>query len=407
MNLKANDTIVIGMDGGLESAVAAYLLKKQGHQCIGISVIYHEKDEDFNDILSPFLPDELEHIKTICKTLEIPFYATNASELYFEKVVDKVLAARLSGKAYEPTVDRTVVIFETLIEKAKQLGANIVATGHSCKILKNQNTGKLNLFRSNDLDEDDSYYLSKVPYNLLDKIYLPLSELKSEEIIKISKLIPVDFRLDKEQRRVDRLNFMKSNDLYEFINHYTPKVMREEGMIMSYYDSSTIGDHEGLSRYFIGQAEYPIKNKPNTDRDNIVTRIIPSQSLIYIDKRERQYFTHCHIYNFKAEENLNRSLPMDCYVMLEPRGEMHQAKCYFKNNNNLLIEYKDKVNGLCPRGTYAVLYTKKGIGARIIGSGFVRSSGYWDDDHFREIAKTKEEEEMLQEEKPKRKDLGF
>ncbi len=407
MELSNNETIIIGMDGGVESAVAAYLLKKQGYNCIGICVIYHEKDDDFKPILNSFLPDDLEHVKSICKTLEIPFYATNASEAYFEKVIDPILASRLSGKAYEPLVDRTVVILTTLIEKARQLGGKVVATGHSCKILKNQNTGKLNLFRSNDLDEDDSYYLSKVPYEYLENIYLPLSELKSEEIAKIAKLIPTTFNLNKDQRRNDRLSFMKSPELYKLIDYYTPSTMRDEGIIMNHHDSSTIGDHEGISRYFLGQVEYPIKNKPNTDRESVIVKIVASHGIVYADRKDRLFFTHCHVQHFSAEENLNKSLPIDCYVMLSPRGKMHAAKGYFKNNDSLHLEFKDQINGLCPRGTYVVLYTKKGIGARVIGGGFVRFTGYWDDGEFRLMPKTKDEEEQFKEEKAKKKELGF
>lgn len=407
MDIKQGQTIIIGMDGGIESAVAAYLLKKQGYQCIGISVVYLDNDEEFKPIFESFIPDDLEHIKSICRALEIPFYATNASEKFFYRVSKQIVSARLSGNRYEPQVDRTIVLLSTLIEKAKSFGSDVIATGHACKILKNHNTNMLNLYTTNDSREDDSYYLSKVPYEFLKHIYLPVSDLKKDEVLKISKLIPVEFRLDKEKRREDRLNIMKHEELYKYVHKHAAPSLRNDGLIMTYYDSSTLGDNEGIEKYFIGQPEFPIKNKPNLDKESVVSRIVPSQGMIYVDKRNKLFFNHCYLIKFSYEENLNRSLPIDAYAMISPRAELKKCKAYFKNNRCVSIYFKDDIEGLCPRGSYIVLYNKSGPGARVIGGGTVRYSGYFDDDTYRTLPKTKDEEEKVIEDKAKKKELGF
>ena len=396
------------MDGGIESAVAAYLLKKQGYNCIAISVIYLENDEEFTEMFKSFLPDDLERVKLICQALEIPFYATNASELFFDKVSKQIVSARLSANRYEPQVDRTAVIFSTLIQKAKSFNADVVATGHSCKILKNHNTGKLNLFAANDLSEDDSYYLSKLPYDLLSYIYLPLSDLKREEVLKVSKLIPVQFKLDKLSRREERLKIMEHEELYKYIHKHSAPSLRSDGLIMTNFDSSTLGDNVGLEHYFLGQGEFPIKNKPNLDKESVVSRIVTNQGMVYVEKRSKLFFNHCYLVKFSFEENLNRSLPMDAYAMTHPRAELKKCRLYFKSNRCISISFKEDVEGQLPRGGYVVVYNKAGSGGRVIGGGTVKYSGFFDEEgEYRTHPKTKDEEEKDIEEKQKRKELGF
>lgn len=397
------------MDGGIEATVAAYLLKKQGYNCIGVTVIFHEDDSDFDQLISPCLPDDLENIKNICKGLEIPFYATNASERYFDEVVDKMISARLTGKRYEPMVDRAVVIVETLMEKIGPLQAKAVATGHYCKILKNQTTGMLNLYAANDLAEDDSYYLSKLPYKYLEYLHLPLAELREQEVKKISSLIPVNFQLDKEYRREKRLNFMMRESLVPLIEKYSAASLRKDGIVLNYNDSSTVGDHLGIHQFYVGQEKIPLKNNIPTDKESQVLRIVPSQGTVLMEKTHRLSFSHVYLHQFMTEKNLNRSLPIVCYAMLGPRREMLKCLVTFKNNDCVLLDFSKEIEGICVRGQYVVLYNKKGIGARVIGGGVVRVSGYYDDQSkWRVLPKTKEEEEELQDEsKPKKKDLGF
>lgn len=409
MELKSGDTIIIGMDGGIDSTVAAYLLKKQGFNCVGISVIYHEDDMDeHGEMLTPWLPDDLEHIKEICKVLEIPFYATNASDLYFDQVVDKIVAARLAGKAYEPTVDRTTVILNTLLSKRESLGAKAVATGHFCKVLKNQTTGMLNLYRGNDLDEDDSYYISKIDPSLLEFLHFPLAELREQEVEKVAALIPTKFNIDKKERRETRLAFMQSEELKELVEKYSAPTLRKEGIVLNYYDSGTVGDHVGIHQFYLGQVKVPLKGKIPRDKESEVLRVVPSTGTVYMEKTEKIKFDRTYLINFVAEPNLNRSLPMVCYAMLGPRKEVQKCTVNFKNNGAVLVIFENEIPGHLARGQYIVLFNKKGIGARVIGGGIVRVSALLDEGEFRTLPRNKDEEEELDgEEKPKKKDLGF
>ncbi|MDC0255989.1 hypothetical protein OAK75_13915, partial [Bacteriovoracales bacterium] len=160
---KKKQKIVIGMTGGVDSTVAAYLLKKQGFDPIGISFNFYQEDAGKSlqgDSLASCQIVDLGRVQNICETIEIPFYGVNAADIYKEKILDRVLTARLSGIAFTPCVYCNVLKFDLLLEKAKKLGVEMIATGHYAKVVKNIKTGKFMLISANDKENDQSYYLS-------------------------------------------------------------------------------------------------------------------------------------------------------------------------------------------------------------------------------------------------------
>lgn len=408
MQQKASQTIIVGMDGGFESAVTAYLLKKQGLSPIGVAVTFHESDPEFKEITSCFTPDKLENVKAICDILEIPFFATNATDSYFDKVVEGVLASRLSGNYYHPNSDRVRVILETLISKMSSLGASLVATGHYCKILKNQKTGICTVHRSNDIGEDDSYYFSGLEQDIIEKVIVPLSDLLQSEVVKLSKLIPYEFSFNKEVRRQERHDFMMLDELKELVEKYSSEKLRKEGQVVNYYEGNVIGDHLGIHQFYIGQKKIPLKLKAQMDKELVVSKIFPSGGVIYLDKQSRISFTHVYAKKFSSEKNLNKSVPLKVYCMLAPRGQTYECQISFKNNNFVFVKFNEKIEGFCPKGTKIVFYNKVGASAKILGSAVVQSSGFMDEDEqYLTMLKSKSQEEETAENKQKKKDLGF
>ncbi len=155
------------MTGGVESTVAAYLLKKQGYRCIGIGLQLFADGEEAGPFADVAVLD-LNKIKGICNYLDIPFYAVNAADIFTDKVLDPLVGRVLSGQTFEPLVFLNSVLLEVLLEKAKKFQTTLVATAHYAKVLKNQKTGAFELMVANDLEFDQSYSLARLEQKHLE-----------------------------------------------------------------------------------------------------------------------------------------------------------------------------------------------------------------------------------------------
>lgn len=402
---KQKGTVLIGMDGGLESTVAAYLLKKQGLNVIGLGIIFHEYDYESFKIWNP---GDLEKVKAMCDQLEIPFYGTNVSTLFYARVMEPVVSTKLAGESFEAIIAWNKVLIETLLEKSKQLNADFIATGHMAKVFKNQKSGIFSLLAPNDLESDETYGLSRLSQPELSKLIFPLSEIKNSEAVKIAKLLGVNFLKDNKKNKELRKNFFYSSDFVEIVEKFSPSTLRKEGTVINYNDESTMGEHNGVHLYHLNQSEVQIKGSTQVDKNLHVIKIYPGKQLVYLDYIEKHYYTHCRLMRFSHDPTMDLSKPIKCYVQVGPNQDKLPCLLFFKNNRTVVVEFETEIKGQCPRGGYQVFYNKKGIGGKVIGSGVVRHSGFFDDNgEFRTLPKSKIEEEIIGDDDNKKKAPDF
>lgn len=399
-------TVLIGMDGGIESTVAAYLLKKQGLNVIGLGIVFHELPYKS---LTVWSPQSLESIKKICNQLEITFYGTSIYSLFYSRVLEPVVSTRLAAEQFEPVIAWNKILIETLVEKAKLVGADAIATGHKAKVFKNQNTGVFSLLAPADLANDETYGLSRLSQDELSKLVFPLSEIKQTEILKISNLLGIKFVKDDAENKKRRKTFLYNKYFDEVVEKFTAKSLRKEGRIINFRDGNTLVEHDGVHLYHLNQDNIVGKKDTPIDKTLKVVRINPRRQDVYVDYPEKYFYTHCRLMRFSHDPSMDLSKPLGCYVQMESSGAKVPCKLYFKNNRAVVVEFEEEVTGVCPRGGYLVFYNKRGIGALVIGSGIVRSSGYFEDGEYRKYPKTREEEESFDEEaqKPKKIHLEF
>ena len=402
---KQKGTVLVGMDGGLESTVAAYLLKKQGFNVIGLGIIFHEYDyESFKT----WNPADLDKVKAICTQMEIPFYGTNVSTLFYARVIEPVISTKLAGENFEAIIAWNKVLIETLLEKSKQLNADFISTGHMAKVYKNQKNGVYNLLAPNDVTCDETYGLSRLSQPELSKLVFPLSEIKNTEVEKISKLLGVTFHKDNKTNKELRKNFFYSSDFVDVVERFSPSSLRKEGTVINYNDESTMGEHDGVHFYHLNQSDIQIKDSVQVDKKLQVIKIYPGKQLVYLDYIDRHFYTHCRLMRFSCDPSMDLSKPLKCYVQVGPNTEKISCKLEFKNNRAVVVEFEEKMNGQCPRGGYQVFYNKKGIGGKVIGSGVVRHSGFFDDENvFRTLPKSKLEEELSKDQETDKKGSEF
>ncbi len=177
--------IVVGLSGGVDSSVAAYLLKEQGHEVIGVFM------RNWNDA-SVTLEDECPWVEDsndallVAQKLGIPFQVIDMSELYKERIVDYMFAEYEKGRTPNPDIlCNREVKFEVFLETALQLGAEKVATGHYARVSKDEKG--FHLWEGKDAHKDQSYFLCQLNQYQLSKALFPIGELEKSEVRTIAK----------------------------------------------------------------------------------------------------------------------------------------------------------------------------------------------------------------------------
>lgn len=385
---QVSKTVLIAMTGGIESTVAAYLLKKQGYKLIGIGLqLFADGAETgpFKDIAVL----DLNKIKNICNYLDIPFYAVNATDIFADKVLDPLVGRILSGQTFEPLVFLNNVLLDILLEKASKFQTTSVATAHYAKVLKNQKTGAFELMVANDIEHDQSYLLARLEQKHLENIILPLSEIRKKEVEKISELIKIDFipRIKSPYKHI-----MHDPRMIKLVESRSSKDLRRTGSLFDYQTDASLCEHLGIHRHYIGQNNLmqEKKNELNIDPLKEIISIVPFKGNIFIDYPNKLKFKNALVAHFHPAAHLDVSLPLNCYVKMTTKGEKIACKLFVKNNSQALIEFENEQPGLLIAGQFFVFYNRQGDKGKVIGSGLVEVGGIFDDYGYQTLPIKKE-----------------
>ncbi len=406
--VNTNKTVLIAMTGGVESTVAAYLLKKQGYKCIGIGLqlfLDGEETGPFGDVAVL----DLNKIKSICNYLDIPFYAVNAVDIFAYQVLDPLVGRILSGHTFEPLVFLNKVLLDVLMEKAKKFQTTMVATAHYAKVLKNQKTGSFELMMANDLENDQSYSLAGLTQTHLENLILPLSEIRKKEVEKISELIKVDFipRVKSKFKHI-----MHDPRMIDLVEARSSKDLRRTGSIYEYATDASLCEHQGIHRFYVGQNNLFSEKKHELMIDPLkeIISIVPFKGNIFIDYPNKLKYQQALITQFLPTDNLDKSLPLSCYAKIAPKGEKASCRLYFKNNQQVLVSFDEEKPGQLIPGQLVVFYTRQGAKGKVIGSGLVEVAGMFDEYGYNTLpSKSKEtdEEDEIKSKKSQSEKLGF
>lgn len=381
-------TVLIAMTGGVESTVAAYLLKKQGYKCIGIGLQLFPEGEETGPFADVAVLD-LNKIKKICQFLDIPFYVVNASDIFADKVLDPLVGRILSGQTFEPLVYLNAVLLEILLEKAPKFQTTLVATAHYAKVLKNQKTGAFELFVANDMEHDQSYSLARLEQKHLENLILPLSEIRKKEVEKISELIKVEF-IPRVKSKADHI--MHDPRMAKLVEVRAPKDLKRAGTIYDYANEASICEHQGIHHYYVGQSNLVFEKKSEIQIDPLkqVISIVSYKGNIFIDYPNRLKYQHALVVQFNSSANLDMSVPITCYIKMSPKGEKIPCKLYLKNNNMALVEFDEPRAGLLVAGQFVVFYNRQLDKGKVLGSALIEVGGTFTEFSYNTLPENKE-----------------
>ncbi len=251
--------VVIAMSGGVDSSVAAALLKEQGYDVVGMMMrLWSEPgSEAYNRCCTP---DDMALARRIAAQIDIPFYAIDAKDVFRDTVVEYFLAGYAQGVTPNPClICNRRVRWEFLLDRALAMGADYLATGHYAQVRKSEG-GRLELLRGIDSNKDQSYVLHVLNQEQLSHAMFPLGEFTKPQIRELARKfkLPVAERTDSQD-----LCFLGNGDYRDFLLRNAPQVANP-GPIVT-LEGEQVGEHQGLAFYTIGQrkglgiaAPYPL-----------------------------------------------------------------------------------------------------------------------------------------------------
>ena len=240
-------TVVVAMSGGVDSSVAAALLKEQGYEVIGMMLrLWSEPGkEDSNRCCTP---DSMAQARRVAAKLEIPFYVIDAKDVFRETVVQYFLDGYARGETPNPClICNRQIRWTFLLDHALALGADYMATGHYVRIRKDER-GKTELLRAVDRSNDQSYVLHVLNQEKLARALFPIGDYPKTEIRAIAEKfgLPTASRKDSQD-----LCFLAGEDYRNFLQR-NAREMLTSGEILR-RDGRAVGQHNGLANYTIGQ----------------------------------------------------------------------------------------------------------------------------------------------------------
>ncbi len=236
--------VVVGMSGGVDSSVAAYLLKQQGFDVVGLFMKNWE-DDDTDEYCSS--RQDLLDAVSVADIIDIPIESVNFSAEYKDRVFSQFLAEYQAGRTPNPDVLCNAEIkFKAFLDHAHTLGADHIATGHYAQV--REVDGVFQLLKGEDGTKDQSYFLYRLNQKQLANTLFPIGHLYKREVRKIAEEIKLPVSAKKDSTGIC---FIGERPFREFLNRYLP---HEPGEIQT-PDGKVIGEHIGLMYYTIGQRQ--------------------------------------------------------------------------------------------------------------------------------------------------------
>ncbi len=351
--------VVVGMSGGVDSSVAAYLLKEQGYTVIGMTMQIWQKDSEEDKDGGCCGLSAVDDARRVCQKLDIPHYVINFREDFKKYVIDYFLEEYQNARTPNPCIAcNRYVKWESMLGKALQIGADYIATGHYARVIKDEKTGRYMLRESKTLAKDQTYALYNLTQDQLAHTLMPLGEYTKDEVREIAGQIGLAVATKPDSQEIC---FVPDDDYARFIEQETGKKSQKGHFINQ--KGKVIGQHKGIIHYTIGQRK---GLGLSLGKPAFVTKISTKDNTVTIGEPEDLLTTtvYANKLNFMPFEKLEKEMACQAKIRYS-----HQAEpCVIKmiDEETLICEFQDKQRAITP-GQALVFYDKD----IVIGGGTI------------------------------------
>lgn len=348
---------IIAMSGGVDSSVAAFIMKEEGFECIGATMKLYDNDDviECGEKTCCSL-DDIEDARSVADRLSMPYYVFNFKDEFKEKVIDKFIATYENGGTPNPCIDcNRHLKFKRLFLKMQELGFDYVVTGHYARV--EEKDGWFYLKKGEDASKDQSYVLYSLTQEQLSHILFPLGEYSKNEIRNIAEQ---NNFLNARKKDSQDICFVPDGDYAGFIENYLGKTYPKGNFVD--INGNVLGEHQGIIRYTNGQRKglgvafgKPMYVADKNIDDNTVT-LCTNEELFSAELTADDF-------NWLIPEPDNK---IRCSARVRYNMKEQPATAYVLDNCNVRVVF-DEPQRAITRGQAVVLYD----GDTVLGGGTI------------------------------------
>lgn len=346
MNKK---TVVVGMSGGVDSSVAAYLLKEQGYDVIGVTMQIWQEEEpaDLEQDGGCCGLSAVEDARRVAMQLDVPYYVMNFRKEFQENVIDYFVKEYREGRTPNPCIAcNRYVKWESLLQKSLAIGADYIATGHYAKIRKLEN-GRYTLLRSDAEGKDQTYALYNLTQEQLAHTIFPLGEYNKTQIRELAEnaQLQVAHKPDSQE-----ICFVPDKDYAGFIEQETGEKEQAGNFVST--SGEVLGQHKGIGHYTIGQRK---GLGIAFGEPMFVVEIRPQSNEVVLGKGDEVFTNHltANMVNYMAVDHFEVGQEVIAKIRYNDRGA--KAKIAAVGEDFFELEFPEPVRAVTP-GQAVVLY---------------------------------------------------
>ena len=348
------------MSGGVDSSVAAYLLKEQGYDVIGVTMQIWQEDKEYEEREGGCCSlSAVDDARRVADKIGIPFYVLNFRDSFKKNVIDYFIDEYMEGKTPNPCIACNKYLkFDELLKKAQGIGADYIATGHYAKI--EEHNGRYILVKSDNDKKDQTYALYNMTQEQLAHTLMPCGEYTKDRIREIAKEIGLDVHNKKDS---EEICFISDNNHGKYISEAMPGKVKQGNFVDK--DGNILGKHKGIVYYTIGQRK---GLGLAMGRPVFVTDINPLTNEVVVGAEEDIFKTDliCKDINFIAFDNLDKSLELKAKIRYSAKPAT--ATITPLENGKVRVSFKEKQRAIT-KGQSVVFY----LDDLVVGGGIIES----------------------------------
>jgi tRNA-uridine 2-sulfurtransferase len=348
--------VVVGMSGGVDSSVAALLLKQQGYDVIGI---FMKNWDDTDDTGFCTATEDYNDVIRVCNQIGIPYYAVNFEKQYWDKVFTYFLEEYKAGRTPNPDVMCNKEIkFKAFLEHAVNLGADYLATGHYAQV--EYRDGEYKMLRGKDENKDQTYFLNQLNQEQLSKVMFPIGNLEKPRVREIAKEANLATATKKDSTGIC---FIGERNFKEFLGQYLPA---QPGN-METMDGEVKGKHEGLMYHTIGQ-RHGLGIGGSGEAWFAIGKDL-KRNILYVGQgfhNEKLYSESIIADNVSWVSNREKPAEFTCTAKFRYRQEDHKVTVQLMDDNKVKVIFDEPIRAVTP-GQAVVFYN----GDECLGGGTI------------------------------------